>query len=120
MAPMRITVVDPPAYTPPYDHALCAALARRGLDVELATSPFRHGPVPQPDGYRRTECFYRFGSARLTKLARHPLDMLSLARRLEREGRGIVHFQWLPLPLLDLRLVSRFPRPRVLTAHDLP
>jgi glycosyltransferase involved in cell wall biosynthesis len=121
MAPMRIAVLDPPAYTPPYDHALCAALARRGLDVELTTSPFRHGPVPQPDGYRRSESFYRFGSGnRLIKLARHPLDMLRVARRLEQERRDIVHFQWLPLPSLDLRLVSRFPRPRVLTAHDLP
>jgi glycosyltransferase involved in cell wall biosynthesis len=120
MPPMRITVVDPPAYTPPYDHALCTALGQRGLDVELAASHFRHGPVPHPEGYRRTECFYRFGSARLMKLAWHPLDMLRLARRLEREGRDVVHFQWLPLPLLDLRLISRFPRPRVLTAHDLP
>jgi glycosyltransferase involved in cell wall biosynthesis len=117
---MRITVVDPPAYTPPYDHALCAALARRGLDVELATSHFRHGPVPKPDGYTRNECFYRFGAGnRAVKLARHPFDMLDLARRVRREDRGVVHFQWLPIPMIDGRLVARFPSPRVLTAHDL-
>jgi glycosyltransferase involved in cell wall biosynthesis len=121
MRPMRITVIDPPAYTPPYDHALCAALGRRGLEVELVTSPFRHGPVPQPDGYRRNEAFYRRGSdRRALKLVQHPVDMLRLARRLRREGRGVTHFQWLPVPSLDLRLVARFPRPRVLTAHDLP
>jgi glycosyltransferase involved in cell wall biosynthesis len=121
MPPMRITVIDPPAYTPPYDHALCAALARRGLEVELVTSPFRHGPVPAPDGYRRSEAFYRHGpDSRALKLVQHPIDMLSLAHRLRRGPRGITHFQWLPVPLLDLRLVSRFPRPRVLTAHDLP
>jgi glycosyltransferase involved in cell wall biosynthesis len=120
MRAMRITIVDPPAYTPPYDHALCAALARTGLDVELVTSRFRHGLVPQPDGYTRNECFYRFGSgSRAIKLARHPLDMLRVARRVRRAGPGVVHFQWLPLPLVDDRLVSRFPRPRVLTAHDL-
>lgn len=119
MRPM-ITVVDPPAYTPPYDHALCAALAGEGLDVELATSHFRHGPVPRPDGYMRTECFYRFGpDNRVLKTVQHPLDMLRLARRLGRGGAGVVHFQWLPLPLFDRRLVPRFPRPRVLTAHDL-
>src|SRR5919197_16921 len=56
---MRVTVVDPPAYTPPYDHALCAALARRGADVELATSCFRYAPPPDPAGYRRNVCFYR-------------------------------------------------------------
>ena len=30
--------IDPPAYTPPYDHSLAAALARAGADVELLTS----------------------------------------------------------------------------------
>ena len=35
---MRVQVVDPSAYTPPYDHALCAALARGGAEVELITS----------------------------------------------------------------------------------
>src|SRR4029453_12708867 len=53
MPPMRITVVDPPAYTPPYDHALCAALARQGHHLELVTSPFRPGPVAPPGGYPR-------------------------------------------------------------------
>ena len=87
---MRVTVVDPPAYTPPYDHALCAALAERGLDVELATSHFRYGRSPAPQGYRRTECFYRVrpGSA-AAKALQHPLDMLRLARRLRRaDPRG--------------------------------
>jgi glycosyltransferase involved in cell wall biosynthesis len=114
-------VVDPPAYTPPYDHALCAALARRGQDVELATSRFRHGETPQPEGYRRIECFYRLASgSRLAKALQHPLDMRRLARRVRREARDVVHFQWLPIPSLDLRLLRRFPPPRVLTAHDLP
>jgi glycosyltransferase involved in cell wall biosynthesis len=117
---MRVTVVDPPAYTPPYDHALCEALAERGLTVELATSRFRYGPVPAARGYRRTECFYRFGaSSQAAKAIQHPFDMTRLARRLRREGRGAVHFQWLPLPVLDGRLARRFPRPRVMTAHDV-
>ena len=117
---MRVTVIDPPAYTPPYDHSLCAALAQRGLEVELATSRFRFGPVPPPRGYRRNECFYRFGrGSQVAKAVQHPLDMERLARRLRRSPGGVTHFQWLPLPHLDLRLVGRFPRPRVLTAHDL-
>ena len=48
--PMRVTVADPPAYTPPYDHALCEALADRGHDVTLATGHFRYGGVPEPHG----------------------------------------------------------------------
>lgn len=117
---MRVTVVDPPAYTPPYDHGLCAALAGRGLDVELVTSHFRYGGVPVPQGYRRTEDFYRVrpGSA-AAKALQHPLDMSRLARRLRRAARGVVHFQWLPIPALDRLLVRTFPRPVVLTAHDV-
>jgi glycosyltransferase involved in cell wall biosynthesis len=121
MARMKITVVDPPAYTPPYDHCFCAALAQRGLDVELATSRFRHGPVPEAVGYRRSESFYRWGPAgsRFVKAAQHPIDMLRLARRVRSERRDIVHFQWLPIPTLDRRTLTSFPRPRVLTAHDV-
>ena len=51
---MRIQLVDPSAFTPPYDHALAAALARAGEDVELVTSRFLYGPVPRADGYRVT------------------------------------------------------------------
>ena len=45
---MRVVVADPPAFTPPYDHALAAALARAGADVELVTSRFRFGDAPSP------------------------------------------------------------------------
>jgi glycosyltransferase involved in cell wall biosynthesis len=117
---MRVTVVDPPAYTPPYDHALCTALARRGLDVELVTSRFRFATVPPPEGYRRVEAFYRRrpGSA-AAKALQHPWDMSRLARRLRRGAAGVVHFQWFPIPALDRALVRAFPRPIVLTAHDV-
>ena len=117
---MRVTVVDPPAYTPPYDHALCTALARRGMDVELVTSHFRFGGVPPPSGYRRTEGFYRLapGSA-AAKGAQHPFDMTRLAMRLRRGEGGIVHFQWSPVPAVDRVLTPLFPRPVVLTAHDV-
>ena len=42
---MRVHIVDPSAYTPPYDHALCQALAAAGAEVDLYTSHFAHGPV---------------------------------------------------------------------------
>ena len=57
---MRVSVVDPAAYTPPYDRALCAALAQAGADVELVTAPFPHGEVPPARGYTVREDFYRF------------------------------------------------------------
>src|SRR5206468_8903879 len=71
------------------------------------------------DGYRRIECFYRRASASaMLKAVQHPFDMLGLAAALRRERRTPVHFQWLPIKVLDAALVRRFPRPRVLTAHE--
>ena len=119
---MRVHLLDPPAFTPPYDHALAAALARAGAEVELITSRFAYGEVPAPEGYTVRELFYRgaVGAAgsrlrRLTKLAAHVPDMLRYRRMAM--AADVVHFQWLTAPVLDLPLLPR--RPVVLTAHDL-
>jgi hypothetical protein len=56
---VRVHVVDPSAYTPPYDHALCRALAGAGAQVTLFTSRFAYGAVAPADGYLRRELFYR-------------------------------------------------------------
>lgn len=119
---MRVVVADPPAFTPPYDHALCAALARAGTDVELVTSRFRFGEAPAPEGYRRRELFYPFSSrlfrrsrARLPlKVAEHPLGLVRLALA----PADVLHLQWLGLPEADAWLL-RHRAPLVLTAHDL-
>src|SRR2546425_637414 len=96
---MRVAVVDPPAYTPPYDHSLCAALARRGLDVELATSHFRYGPVPREDRYRLVGDLgvapgkvHVIPHGTLDYLARQP-DQASIDPRAgDLEGRRVVLF----------------------------
>jgi len=121
---VRVLQVDPSAFTPPYDHALCTALARMGEHVTLATSRFGYGDVPPALGYVRDEgAFYRFqpgapgGRARLAaKLAQHPVDMLRLRRRAR--AFEIVHFQWLAVQHVDRRLLPS-GRPVVLTAHDV-
>ena len=69
---VRVLLADPPAFTPPYDHELAAALARAGAEVELVTSRFRFGDAPEPDGYRRRELFYPALLARLRPLAAAP------------------------------------------------
>jgi len=119
---MRVVVADPPAFTPPYDHALAAALARAGTDVELVTSRFRFGDAPEPDGYRRRELFYPLSSrlfrrSRLRlplKVLEHPLGLARLAR----VPADVVHVQWAAAPELDARLL-RHDAPLVFTAHDL-
>ena len=119
---MRVQVVDPSAYSRPYDHGLCTALAREGVEVELVTSAFAYGDAPPPDGYAVRELFYRraLGAAgsRLrtaVKLAQHVPDMRRY-RRVAREA-DVIHFQWLPVQWIDLHLLPE--RPIVLTAHDL-
>ena len=114
---MRVHLVDPAAYTPPYDHALSAALARAGADVTLVTGPFAHGDVPRAQGYEVDERFYRWSphrGRRLARLVQHVPDMLRYRAR----GADVVHFQWLPVQALDAHLLPR-TRPRVITAHDV-
>ncbi|HEX5376685.1 MAG TPA: glycosyltransferase family 4 protein [Solirubrobacterales bacterium] len=118
---MKVQLVDPSAFTPPYDRALAAALARAGADVELLTSRFLYGPVPAAEGYRVRECFYRRTSPRgldapgrrALKAVEHLPDMLRLRRALDAD---VVHYQWLTMPALDAHLLPS-ARPRVLTAH---
>jgi glycosyltransferase involved in cell wall biosynthesis len=119
---MQIVIADPPAFTPAYDHALAAALAHAGADVELVTSRFRFGEAPRPDGYRLSEPFYPLSSRlfrrsplRLPlKALEHVPGTLALLRR----RPDVLHLQWLAAPELDARLFH--PRvPSVFTAHDL-
>jgi len=114
---MRVQLVDPSAWTPPYDRSLAAALARAGVDVELVTSRFLYGTVPRADGYEVKELFYRHsGGRRARKLLEHVPDMLRYRREAERAD--LVHWQWLAIEQIDAWLLPR-GRPRVLTAHNV-
>jgi glycosyltransferase involved in cell wall biosynthesis len=126
---VRVHVVDPSAYTPPYDHALCRALGAAGAEVTLYTSRFTHGQAPAPRGYARRERFYRAATAlsarrsRVLARARGPLKLAEHVpgmlryRRAAREA-DLVHFQWLPVQPLDVHLLPT-GRPLLLTAHDV-
>ena len=119
---VHVLLADPPAFTPPYDHELAAALARAGAEVDLVTSHFRFGEAPAADGYRRRELFYPltsrvFDRSRLRipfKAAEHPLGLA----RLHRLDADVLHLQWLAAPELDARFF-RPHLPSVFTAHDL-
>jgi glycosyltransferase involved in cell wall biosynthesis len=119
---MRVQLVDPAAFTPPYDHALAGALARAGAEVELITSHFSYGPVPREQGYEVREHFYRRSSRegiaprrrRALRAAEHVPDMLRYRR--VAEAADLVHYMWVPIPALDRRLLAP-KRPRVYTMH---
>lgn len=132
---IHVQIVDPSAYTPPYDRCLGAALARAGADVELVTSRFLYGPVPPADGYRVSEAFYRRSAERgldapgrrAFKFAEHVADMVRFRRG---AGADVVHYQWLTMPALDWALVPgpalsggrgrRKRAPQVFTFHERP
>ena len=127
---MRIAIVDPLSYTPPYDDGLAAALARRGHDVTLLAGPFLHGAVPEPVGYVREEVFLPVSGRLFRPLPRARLRLLlkgveylpstrRLLGRLDALAPDVVHVQWLPRPELDRRWVRRLRAPSVLTAHDV-
>ena len=120
-----VHLIDPSGDVLPYDHALAAALARRGVGVELVTSRFVHGPPPAPVGYGVSESFYRLATRlgdraprrrRAVKLAEHVPDMLRYRRRAA--AADVRHFQWLPLERIDSHLLPA-ARPRVLTMHNV-
>jgi glycosyltransferase involved in cell wall biosynthesis len=124
MLAMRVRLVDPPAYTPPYDHALGEALVRAGAAVELVTSRPTYEPLRPPAGVAVREDFYRRAMARprstsarrALRVAEHLPDML----RHRGDGRDvdIVHYQWLTLEALDAFLLAR-GAPRVFTSHNV-
>jgi glycosyltransferase involved in cell wall biosynthesis len=127
---MRIAIVDPLSYTPPYDDGLAAALARRGHDVTLLAGPFMHGAVPEPVGYVREEVFLPLSGRLFRPAPRARLRLLlkgveylpsarRLVGRLDALAPDVVHVQWLPRPELDRRWVRRLRAPSVLTAHDV-
>jgi glycosyltransferase involved in cell wall biosynthesis len=129
---VRIVLLDPPSYSPAYDHHLAASLAARGHEVDLITSPFAHGEPPQPNGYRRSEIFLPWSSRLLRRAPRARFRLLlkgaeylpSVGRMLRTIGvtkPDVVHVQWLARPTVDLRWVERLRRrrPVVLTAHNV-
>ncbi len=128
-AALRVAMVDPSLFTIPYDRALMLALRRAGHDVGLHGRP--PGPEDAADGIAIDPDFYRLSSsrvvARLPNRFRLPVkgldhvgSMLRFRRRLRRQRPDIVHFQWLPLPIVDRRLLAGLGRiaPLVLTVHD--
>jgi len=138
---LRVLQIDPNANTPPYDRALCQALAAAGCQVRLLTSRFLYESLPAPRGYRLEERFFRVvGSPlarrlgvdarprlrRVLKAAEYPLDWATLLTALASAGPrrrpDVVHVQWAVNPALDLRIwrqIQRSGLPLVYTVHNL-
>ncbi len=123
---MRVVMIDPGAYTPFHDDALCRALADAGADVELVTAPFVYHSWPEVVGYERREVFaggaggaggaerargraglLLRGGRRLRRALLYPVAWRKLAAELVRRPPDIVHLQWSLLPAVERRALRR-------------
>lgn len=120
-----VRIVDPSLFTIAYDEALVTALRAAGCEAVLCAREARPEEAPpavpfEAGFYRRFDAAPRRlgGIGNVLKAAEHVRDGLALARA-GADG-AITHFQWLPFPLADARLVRRIRRrgPVVVTVHD--
>jgi glycosyltransferase involved in cell wall biosynthesis len=139
--PLRIAVIDPSAFTIPYDRHLCSALGQAGHDVILFTRPARQQDYFTSQGnlaadptnqlfttdesvYRNTfrwSSTPRFRRAKLAaKAVEHVRNMRRLTARLKKFRPSAIHFQWLVIPAVDVHFVKQLRKlaPVFLTVHD--
>ncbi|MEM7041188.1 MAG: glycosyltransferase [Pseudomonadota bacterium] len=126
---MKIAVIDPWCFTPPYNHELCKGLASIGHEVTLIGQ--RGADSNGSDG-QSSPSFAKLGLfvapaagmprflTLMAKGVRHVQGLLRCLRVLRRWQPDIIHIQWLPLPLIDAFFVPMLRRvaPVVLTVHD--
>ncbi len=125
-------VVDASCFSLPYDYSLCEALADQGCRVFLARSEFLAGEWTRTaDRFEAWKHFYPLSHSkkrqgafaplwRIIKAAEHLKDMRRFVPRMRKLRPDVIHFQWLPVPLLDgfyLRDLSQVA-PLVLTVHN--
>lgn len=125
---MKIAVIDPSLFTWPYDRELVGGLQQIGHDVRLygkalpPTDPRSRDPLLQPLFYPRLASADAWPTAvkRLAKGLSHFGSMERLRRALEDWQPDVIHFQWLPLPVVDALFLPFLRRiaPLVLTVHD--
>lgn len=127
---LKIALVDPSLFTVPYDAKLAEALRDLGHEVNVYGEARGLGDEPaELTGLR--PLFYpellNLGARgwprqalRVLKGALHWRAMRRLIEDLAKSGPDVIHFQWLPLPIIDRRFLPALRRlaPVVLTVHD--
>ena len=134
-------MIDPSAFTIPYDRHLCSTLGHAGHDIILFTRALRqHDYFKSADNppseladptFVTDELFYRSSKRThaiprnrrfqlLAKAIEHVRNMRKLRVRLQEFQPTSIHFQWLVIPAIDVYFVKRLRRlaPVFLTVHD--
>ena len=126
----KIALIDPSLFTLPYDVKLVEGLRGIGHTVRFYGKSLAP-EESEPAGAALVQHFYpelqRWGLTRwpagVSKAAKgmlHVRAMRRLVEALRREQPDVIHFQWLPLPVVDRAFIGalREIAPLVLTAHD--
>jgi glycosyltransferase involved in cell wall biosynthesis len=125
---MKIAVIDPSLFTWPYDSELVRGLHTLGHEVRLFGKALPPADARSRDPLLRPLFYRRLASAdawptslkRIAKGLSHFGSMARLRRELAEWGPDVIHFQWLPLPMVDALFLPALRRvaPLVLTVHD--
>ncbi len=130
---MKVAIVDPSLFTAPYDHALVNSLRALGDSIRFYTKSSSLGDLASPDTAHSDfiQHFYplltrpfvkRLPSSicRVLKGISHFGDMRSLVGSLREWQPNVIHFQWVPLPIIDRIFLPSLRRiaPLILTVHD--
>jgi len=129
---MKVAIIDHSFSMFMFDHCLCEGLVAQGCDVLFVGSDNLHESFDHPRSYQSLDHFYRRTNPLLKRWKllgrfRKPIraieyvfDMVSLLRLLRRLKPDVVHFESLPLPMIDMFFVYLFGRTAkvVITLHD--
>ena len=130
---MKVAVIDPSLFTAPYDRALVDSLRALGDSVRFYTKSSFPGDLASADtaDADAIQHFYplltqpfvkRLPSTvcRVLKGISHIGDMDSLVGSLRQWQPDVIHFQWVPLPIIDRKFLPVLRRiaPLILTVHD--
>lgn len=114
-------MIDGGGFSPPYDFGLVTALRTRGVDVELLLPAAVAREWQDPDAIPTTGGGRLLrGVRRAGKVVGHAARLATIAWTVLRGRVDVVHFQWLPLPALDLVLLRWLHGrvPLVFTMHN--
>jgi glycosyltransferase involved in cell wall biosynthesis len=127
---MKIALVDPSLFTWAYDAALTEGLLSVGHEVKIYARKPPHR-VPAEQAHYISPHFYRLINGwwakklspkafLVVKGVNHIGSMFRFVWAMRREKPDVIHFQWIPLPIVDRAILPLLKRiaPLVLTVHD--
>jgi len=126
----KVALIDPSLFTLPYDLKLVEGLRGIGHTVRFygkALGPEEAAPERAelvqhfyPEMQRWGVHSWPAGVSKTVKGMLHLRSMRRLVEVLRVEQPDVIHFQWLPLPIIDRSFIGELRRiaPLVLTAHD--